>query len=148
MFSHIQVLVALLNDFQKGPLILTIIAAPIFIFAVALTTVVKSSNIDVIFMFTLFLISVDCVMAIMVILGQMATMYTKSTLILHAMATRKTLWLPVNIQKWEQKFYKSCSPLKILIGGANFVDSVTPLNCLQVAVTLAASILMLEGKTM
>ncbi len=136
----------MLNGFQKGPLIVTMMAAPNFVFAFTLSTLVKSSSFDFVFLSTLMLIMVDCFLVTLVMFGQMATINMKSKSVLQVMMWKKTNWLPVNLQKWEHKFYTSCQPLKIMIGSANFVDSFTPLNILQLSVTLAANILLLGGK--
>lgn len=86
-------------------------------------------------------------MVTIVMFGQMASINMKSAKVLHAMTWKKTPGLPIHLQKWEHRFYKSCQPLKIMIGAANFVDSFTPLNILQLSVTLTANILLLSGKT-
>ncbi len=146
MFKHIQVLVALLNGFHKGPLMLAIMAASIFVLAFTLSTLVKNSGLDIMFIFTIFIIVTDCVLVTLVVFGQMATVYIKSKNALHVITCKKTLWLPVNLQKTECKFYKSCKPLKIMIGSVNLVDSLTPLNILQHSITITANILLLGGK--
>lgn len=45
-------------------------------------------------------------------------------------------------RKWAERFVKSCGLIKIKFGGNNFVEELTPLNCLSHATQLAVQILL------
>lgn len=143
VFRHIQLLTTLLNGCQKGTQILVIIFAPIFVFTFSLTMLVINRNVDFIFLTTLILMVVDCFLIEMVILGQMAMVYQKSSISLKSV-TYVNSQICTKTKKWEHRFYFSCAPLKILISGTNFVDSFTPLTCLEVSITMTANVLMLN----
>lgn len=86
MFRHIQVLTKMLNDFQNGSLLPAVICIPIFIIAMVALTLVKRLNTDFIFVSTLVIILLDCLLVIMALFGQMATVCEKSSQILYKMS--------------------------------------------------------------
>lgn len=46
-------------------------------------------------------------------------------------------------QKWTKRFLKSCRPIRMKFGGSNFVEMLTPLNCISHAMQMSAQILLL-----
>lgn len=46
-------------------------------------------------------------------------------------------------RKWTRQFLKSCGAIKMKFGGSNFVEMLTPLNCISHAVQLSVQILLL-----
>lgn len=144
IFRHIQVLLAMINAFQKSSLVFIIITAPILVWVFALTTLIESSNSNFIFVSTLVMLLIDVVLVDLVILGQMGAVYRKSHELLDILKRAYNPYLTAREQKWENRFYRSCPPLKIMINKVNFVDDFTPLNCLHLSMTLTANVLMLE----
>ncbi len=145
IFRSMQLLTGLINELQAGSLIPVIVSLTTLISAFALSTLVKGSNSDMLFVATLFLLLADCCLVVLVILGQMAIMHSRSRTILDTMKRRTTVFLSALDRKWEQRFYRSCSYLKFMIGSVNFVDELTPLNCLQFSVTLSVNVLLLTA---
>lgn len=65
-----------------------------------------------------------------IILGQMAIVYQKSNSLIRMMKVKQSgPAIPFQDRKWEERFYRSCSALKIVISSGNFVAILTPLNC-------------------
>lgn len=46
-------------------------------------------------------------------------------------------------RRWTRKFLKSCGAIKMKFGGNNFVDRLTPLNCISHSLQLSVQILLL-----
>lgn len=144
LFRHIQVLTKILNGMQKGPPILVIICEVTVVGALALSTFVRNVISDFKYVATLVLLAVDCLMVIMIILGQMGMVYRSPNGLLRKMKWTAGLGTSVRDWKWEHKFYCSFSALKIMISSVNFVDELFILNCLQLLATFAANLLLLK----
>ncbi len=142
LFRHIHLLNVLLNGIQKGPPILVFVFAFTVAQALAFSSLVGNLNSDYKVLATLLLVTVQCFMGILIIMGQMGVVYQKSNTWIRIMQRKNNA---IRDRKWEKRFYKSCSTLKIMISGRSFVDKLTPLNCLQYSMTSAASLLLLRG---
>lgn len=143
VFRHIQVLIGIFNDIQRGPLAIILISASILAEAFALTLLVRSSNVDVVFYVTLVCILLNGLMVSLGILSQMAMIYKNSHCIIEMMTWKNSLKMKSHEAKWEQAFYRSCAPLKILIYSGEFVNTCTPLKCLQYGMELSANLLII-----
>ncbi len=125
---------------------LSIISALIVCEALALSMLVGSRNSSFSFVATLGFLTVEFFMCILILFSQMAIVYQNSSSSLWSLNCKHdSPALPVWGQKWERRFYKSCSPLKIRISSANFVDKLTPLNMLALSMSYAANLLMVNG---
>lgn len=145
VFRHIQVLTALLNGIQKGPTILVMQSAFVVIGGLALSILVENLDLGVAFVSIALLLTVNCFMDILIILGQMARVNQKSNGLIRTMRVRQSaIGTSPQDRKWEKRFYRSCSALKIMIGSVNFVDELTPLNCFQCSISLAINLLLLN----
>lgn len=140
MFRHIQFLTVLLNEVQKGTLIVVLIWSSTLILSLVVSMLVISSIEDWTSLATLMLIAVDCTLEILIILGGMSTVYITSRT---ALETKPKLCSSSDA-RWLRRFLSSCQPLKIRIGSVNFVDEFTPLNCLHFSITLGVNIILLE----
>lgn len=140
MFRYVQILTAMLNEIQKNSLVLMFVVAPIFIGSFALVTFIKGSNTDVIFVAALLVIMMDCFLAILCIQGQMASVYTKSRSIIENLSWKQSRGETKFSLMLEHRFYKSCLPLKIMMGSDNFIESLTPLNCLEHSLNLSVNV--------
>ncbi len=148
-FRHIQVLVGMLNAFQKGPLMLMITFMPILGQSLATPMLVRNSGVEVSLLTTLLFILLNCFMATLVILSQMGMLHKNSRKILEFMTWKQITLNLSKIQtrntKWEHRFYRSCPPVKIMIASGSFVDMLTPLNCLQFGMSLSSNVLLLTA---
>lgn len=148
MWRQIQIQTTMLNELQGGILMLAITTSPLFTFAFSVTTLVKMSN-NPAFAGVLIMLICDCALVIIIILGGMAKVHSNSAQFLAVNKSRKrmlfsTLGTISKEYKWKQRFYWSCSPLKIHIVGDTFVDACTPINFIHFAVDLSANVLLLE----
>ncbi|CAL8108039.1 unnamed protein product [Orchesella dallaii] len=80
-------------------------------------------------------------------LGGMVGVYTKSAKVLQAAnrIARVGRGHSQAERKWLMKFYRSCPLLKMRIGYCNFLDGVTPLVCIDVAINLTVQLLLITG---
>lgn len=134
----------MLNAFQKSYFVFIIVTAPILVWVFALTTLIKSTNSDFIFVSALVMLLIDVVLVDLIILRQMGAVYRKSNELLNKAGWAYNPNLTARERNWEHRFYRSCPPLKIMINSGNFVDDFTPVNCLHLSMTLTANVLMLE----
>lgn len=135
----------MLNGIQTGPPILIMISILIFVGTLSLTTLVASPNPDFSLVSTLLLLQVDCFAGIVIFFGGMSMVYQKSSILVRTMQWKQSsAGVFVRDRKWEHKFYRSCSALKIRISSSNFVDELTPLNFLQFSISSAANLLLLN----
>lgn len=141
-WRHIQVLVQLLNDVQKGPLILGNITATSFIFAYATTTLVRHNNSDWMFLAILFIIMCYCGVYLLTMSGGMAAIYVRSADVLLKLRYSKT---EANAKegRWKSRFLRSCSPFKNFFESGKFVDRCTPVILYDNLMALSANILLL-----
>ncbi len=116
-----------------------------------------SENYLALLMFTT--IGVDCMLAVVTSVGGMAGVYTESVKVTKEL--QKSLgiiggggyrtfangnrvptghWLAV---KWKQRFFKSCTPVKVRFASINFIDRCTPLACLDFANGITLQLLLL-----
>lgn len=140
MFRHMQLLAAMLHEFQQDGSILVIVIAPIFTSAFAFVTFIRSSNTDIMFLATLVLSISDWLLAIIFTLGQMEMFYYKSKSIIKFMTWEQDSQTPKYLRILEHKFDKSCLTLKILMGSLNFIESLTPLHFLEHPINLSVNI--------
>ncbi len=147
LYRHIQILAAMLNELQTGPPILIIISGPTLFSALVMSTLVESWDSDILFVATLVINLVDCIVLIIAVLGQMSTVCRNSSKTIELMSVKPKAYFIKRDHKWEQRFYKSCTPIKVIINSGNFVDSLTPLNCLQLSFSLSVNILLLNGSS-
>lgn len=143
VYRHIQVLVIMFNDIQKGPLASTLITAPPLVVALSITLIVRNFNADFIFNACLVALIINCLMVVLIMLGELAMINRKSFKILEIITWKQITKKTTREAKWEHKYYKSCAPLKIMICWSVYVDSFTPLNCFQSCMDLTANLLLL-----
>jgi len=80
---------------------------------------------------------------LLVMLSGMVGAYLKSIKVIQGLkqSLSKTS-LNSRDKKWLKRFSKSCSPIKIRIRNSNFLEALTPLNCLNFAFNLSIQILL------
>lgn len=146
LFRHIQVLTVMVNGIQSGPAMILFVTALILVQALSLATLVGGQNSDFNLKATLLLLTVDSLMGMMMILGQMALVNQKTDGLLSSMRQKQySTEIPIRERKWERRFYRSCLPLKIMVSSVSFVDKLTPLNCLDLSLDIAVNLLLLKS---
>lgn len=85
---------------------------------------------------------VNAFIAVVVILGGLAQLFATSTKTLHRMRRHLSVTKVTKKRIQQQRFLRSCSPLKVRLGSINFVDSLTPLNFVDFGNGLAVQLLL------
>lgn len=88
---------------------------------------------------------VDCVAAVLLILGCMAQLFQESDKCLKNMKTIVGDFRLAKDRCAFVKFHKSCQVVKVNFGSSNFVESVTPLNCMDFAGDLTFQLLLMTN---
>lgn len=145
VYRHIQLIANLCNEIQQKILIPTIIAGATISVGVS-TAILVHTSINLTNLPLILSISMICVNAALVLLfclGGMADVYKESILIFRQVKARVFGATGRKNKKLTETFVKSCSILKIKFGGNNFVEALTPLNCLSHGMQLAVQILLI-----
>lgn len=143
IWRHIQVLVQLLNDVQKGPPILVILTCTSFIFALATTTLVRYNSSDWTFLAILFAIMCYTGGFLLTMCGVMAAVYIRSLEVRQKLSRRNAC--EKNLEgKWKSRFLRSCFPFKNFFGSGKFVDECTPIIIIDNLMVLSANLLLLQ----
>lgn len=151
IYRHIQVMSTLNNVIQQNRIIVVLMSAGILLQSLSIFMVVRHpwnwTHLLPLGIYTMLL--TDCTLAIIVLTGGMANIYSDSKLILSRLRTNilsgNDNLLPRIELKWARKFYKSCDPLKVKFGSTNFFEANTPLNCMNFANGLTVNILLLTS---
>lgn len=111
VFRHIQVLTALLNGIQKVPTILVMQSAFVVIGGLALSILVENLDLGVAFASIALLLTVNCFMDILIILGQMARVNQNSNGLIRTMRVKQSAkGTSAQDRKWEKGFIDLVPP--------------------------------------
>lgn len=144
-YRHIQLAANLCNEIQQQVLLPITIAGCTIVLGICLALVITSfSTTGNLFIKTsMGLISVEIVLYLIFGMRALAELHDESEHALHGIRTKLITLLEPKIRKWVQRYIRSCWPIKIKFGGTNFVDMLTPLNCIAHAVQITVHILLL-----
>lgn len=87
--------------------------------------------------------SVDGALVLLCGLHGFADVHEQSREIKHAVKIHVSTLKNRQHRKWTDQFVKSCGAIKLKFGGNNFVDKLTPLNCISHALQISAQIMLL-----
>lgn len=150
IYRHIQLLTAINNDIQQKTLLSLVISCAITIQALGMTSFVNLKwnydNADGI------LIAAILVTAglglIMVFLSGVASIYKTSIKVVDRLTCQlaKSKFRLYTRREYQQRciLLRSCAPVKIRFGSINFVDQLTPLNCMEWANDVTVQLLLLK----
>jgi len=151
-YRKIQILAQALNVILENALLVAIITST-FLMSFGMTGVVKLewSRANGFVLILLFLLSVNCAVGLIVGVGGLVGVYRESKQVvdrlkIHSalMSLGKTVGSRMEF-KWRQRFYVSCSSIKIKLGQMNFLEELTPLNFLNTGVGLTVQMLLLSA---
>lgn len=142
----LQVLTVIMNEIQQKELVTGLVVAATLAQAFCMTLVVKlltsGDNLVQIMMFAVVL--VDCVMLLTVLLGNMACVNTQSQETHRCMKDFiRSNKLQGRSRRWLEKFWQSFSMNKVRFGSLNYIEKLTPLNCIDYANELTAELLLI-----
>lgn len=144
IFRHIQLLATLCNEIQQKVVIPIMMIGTIIAVAVGLSfavhTPITSGNLPVLVI--LMIGGVDSALFLIFGLGGLAQVYKESSVTFEKITTTFATQTGRKL-KWARRYLRSCAPIKMKFGGNNFVDEVTPLNCISHAIQLSVQILLL-----
>lgn len=157
LHRQLQILGDLNNYIQQGSVLIVTIINGIILHALSFSSVVRMFKfsegvaLPKIPFSVFLLVTVDSVLLIIVTFGGMSAVYRESKSIIK----RKAMWhmhicfvSPSEYSrmelKWQEKFYKSCPLIKVKFGYSNFIEELTPLNCMNTAVGMAVQLLLLR----
>lgn len=86
---------------------------------------------------------IDCKLLLLCALYGFAEVFEKSKHISYAIRLNILGVRSRKERRWAQQFLRSCGAIKMKFGGNNFVDRLTPLNCISHAVQISTQILLL-----
>lgn len=146
VYRYVQLLANLSNDIQQkgiipGPLVECTILSGVGL-AFLVQTSVSTKNLP--FLIVLAFGCFDCVLFLLLCLGTFAMIYKESRITLEKIRLNAACITPRKERRWTRRFLRSCEVLKIKFGGNNFVEELTPLNCLSHALQICVQTLLLR----
>jgi len=144
VYRFIQILAVLFNSIFRQ-LLLILITGSIFVASVCLAACVKLNwNFSNVFSLIMSLsLGVDTTAVLIVVLGGMVTSYLQSKLTFQNLRLISLSKFSKRESKHFQLFLKSCPHIKIRFGSTNFLEPLTPLNCVAFVINLTVQMLLL-----
>lgn len=145
-YRTLQVLSTLRNEVQQGAFMVAIICGRVFTQAGSLAgfILVPWTNENLFWVTTYGVSGFYETVAVLVILGEMAEGFEKSKWMIKNRVNEHFTSRSQRSRKWATRFYQSCTPLKCKFGELNFVERLTPLNCLNLGNEIALNVLLLS----
>lgn len=140
-YRTLQILGVLQNEIQQQFLLTELVVASIVLLSLC-TTIVTKLGISGIVAVVCIIIVVDCLSILTVLLGGMAMVH--STSVKGTQQLMALLALEKANFKTRRMIYKSLVSIKMRFGSINFVDSLTPLKCIDYANSLTVQLLLLS----
>lgn len=145
-FRTLQVLATLMNEIQKDMMIpcITLCAIPAVSISMVMVVRTPPTNGQILESVTVFFGLFEVVFILLVIFGAMAQVIKQSEttfqeLKRHLSECKNQTRLEVH---WKRKFYRSCNNIKVKLGSINFIDRLTPLNCVNMANDFTVQLLL------
>lgn len=148
MFRHVQLLSNLCNEIQQKLMMIPIISSTIIVSSFSLATLahIHFSADNLIIAGILVLAVMDATLVSLFCLGGMVLVNKKSKVLIHKFKSYRH-HSELEMEKlWIRKFAKTCMPIRMKFGSSNFVESLTPLKCLNCAARLTIQILLTERR--
>lgn len=145
-YRQIQLLAKLNNGIQQKAYMSLIIFSAIVQQSFGVTALLKLpwSAENIIGLVVACILVVDTTAAMVVLLGGMAAVNTTSDEVANKLQKNLTTFRGKE-RRWRNRFYKSCGGIRIYFGTFNFVEQLTPLNCIDFANGLTIQLLLLEA---
>ncbi len=113
---------------------IAVITCQVLAFSTVILNKLTISNFLILAIFVL--LAVDTSLGSLCMFEVMGDVYVDSVKILQKVKSQRC-------SKWLRKFHKSCTPVKIMFGGSNFIERFTPLNIENFAFEQIASLILL-----
>lgn len=149
-YRTLQVLGTIMNGVQQKVWITYTIVGTIMCQCLSFSLVIKtiqtkSYNHNLILLGVFSVVGLNDVLLLSFLVGGMAQVMEEShKLIRQWKKPPSTLGIKICREKlWESRFVKGCDIIKVRFGALNFIDKVTPLNCLDFANEITVHILLI-----
>lgn len=146
VYRHVQLLANVSNNIQQhaiisAPLVECTIAAGVTL-AFLVQTAGTPDNMPALVI--MIMACVDSTLFLFLCLGTLAIVYKESRFTLQRIKVNLTNIGCRMERRWTRKFLRSCSIIKMKFGENNFVDELTPLNCLSHALQICMQVLLVR----
>lgn len=144
-YRHIQLLATLSNEIQQKWVIpgSILISTVVFGFSLAFVVKIPAEKENIPGLGLMFLLCLDTGIFLLLCLGTFADVYKQSKLTSQKLRADLANIVGKSRSKWAQRFLKSCGVIKMKFGGNNFVEELTPLNCLHHGLEMSVQIILL-----
>ncbi len=147
-FRRIQVLGCMCNEVQQSDLLPSIIITGIIETTIGITATCwvdwTPENTPGLVFFVILVL--DTILLLLICFGVMAQIYQEYQDFLDRVTKRRMVSTRTKKRmcyKWKERFYLSCTPVKFKFGQLNFIERLTPLNCILFSIDQSASLLLL-----
>lgn len=159
LYRQLQLLGSLNNEIQQGIVLTIMLVDGVFLHALSLSSVVRlfkqfseGHPLPMIPFSVFLMVTIDTLLLVIVTFGGMSAVYRESKHIIkrkakwhiHSCFDTPSAYSRMDL-KWQEKFHKSCPLVKVKFGGNNFIEELTPLNCINMAVGMTVQLLLLKG---
>lgn len=146
-YRVLEILAILMNEVQQKVLVTTLVVTAIPSTAVGVVLMIRvfKSGVDFIVLALAICLLANGIMALVLLLGGMAKLYLESEKCCECI--RKLCWNSgysrMNI-RWIRLFSRSCRLITAKFGSLNFIEPLTPLNCIDFVSGLVVQLLLLN----
>lgn len=155
-YRNIQILTIMFNEFTQFIVTPTVLVGGIVVVSMSTVGVVSVpwNSMHMPWCVILCILLINGIFALVIVFGNMAQIYAKSKRLIESSKTRTRVVFFTGKTyhkidaKWRGRFYMSCSPIKFKFGRLNFIDRLTPLNCIIFANRMSVQLLLLVKRTM
>ncbi len=107
----------------------------------------NDESMNVIMLAIFLIMTIEGTVALLVILAGMVAVYKESKMTLVGMKKLEYKIYARGCRIWLRKYRASCGKIKIMFGCCNFLEELTPLRCLDLALNLTLQFLLLSRST-
>lgn len=151
-YRILQVLGCLLNDVIQKVWLTWLIIATILCLSLSTSMVIQrmhtmsGSTEDVLITLVFSVIAIDYVMLLVFLVGGMAQLMMQSQELRCSWQKymAKSVYTSTKHKRWERRFLKSCTNIKVRFGEINYIESETPLSCIDFSTDLTVQFLILS----
>ncbi len=147
-YRKIQILSCLCNEVQQSIVMLAIGGATlVLVFAANAIILLPWNRENAAGLLLFVIVTYNLSFYLLVCVGTMAEIFEESKDVLECLTGARRMTrryqTPLRV-KWRQTFFMSCTPIKFKFADLNFIERLTPLNCIMFAISQTVSVLLLN----
>lgn len=145
VYREIQVIANLCNEIQQKKQLPLVITGAIALLSVSTAFLVQTTltRHNILPLLVMLLAIANTVLFLLFCISNLAVVYTESRKAVENLKLHLAKVAQAKERRWLKRFFKSCGIIKMKFGGNNFVEELTPLNCISHAINLSVQILLL-----